>query len=77
MPAVLLREYKFFIARLDEFMKTHKHEFVVIKGHDIFGFFDSYDKALRAGIAHFGATTPFYIEEVKEEEAVHFYHGTV
>ncbi len=75
MATALQQEYDFFLAHLDEFMKTHLNEFVVIKGEQIIGFFDSYEKSLRAGLARFGSQTPFFIEEVKEEEEIHYFHG--
>ena len=75
MGIVLQQEYGFFLARLNEFMKTHLHEFVVIKGEEVIGFFDFYENALPTGLARFGSQTPFFIEEVKEEEAIHYFHG--
>ena len=68
MSIALKQEYKFFISHLAEFSKDHLHQFVVIKGEKIIGFFNSYEKALRDGLSRFGTTTPFFIEEVKNEE---------
>jgi hypothetical protein len=75
MAIALQQEYDFFLAHIDEFMKTHLNEFVIIKGQQVVGFFSSYEKALREGLSRFGATTPFFIEEVKKEEVVHYFHG--
>jgi hypothetical protein len=75
MPVALQREYDFFCAHRKKFMKTHKYKFVVIKGEEVIGFYDCYEKALEAGLARFGATTPFFIEEVKKEEVIYFFHG--
>ena len=75
MPVALEQEYKFFISRLEEFSKAHLNEFVLIKGEQLIGFFGSYEKALREGLARFGTRTPFFIEEVKKEEAIHYFHG--
>ena len=75
MATVLQQEYDFFLAHLEEFMKTHLHEFVVIKGEQVIDFFDSYENALRAGLARFGSQIPFFIEEVKKEEVIHYFHG--
>ena len=75
MSIALQQEYDFFLAHLDEFMKTHLNEFVVIKADHVVGFFSSYEKALRAGLSCFGAATPFFIKEVQEEEEIHYFHG--
>ena len=75
MSIALEQEYKYFLSHLEEFSKDHLNEFVLIKGEDVIGFFDSYEKTLRVGLARFGATALFFIEEVKKEEAIHFYHG--
>ena len=73
MEIALEQEYKFFLSRLKEFSKTHLHKFVLIKGEQVVDFFTSYEQALRAGLARFG-NIPFFIEEVKEEEEVHYFH---
>jgi hypothetical protein len=73
MSIALEQEYKYFLSHLEEFSKTHLNEFVVIKGEQLVGFFNSYEKALRDGLQRFG-NVPFFIEEVKEEEVVHYFH---
>lgn len=73
MAIALEQEYKFFLSHLKEFSKTHLHEFVLIKGEQVVDFFISYEKALREGLSRFG-NVPFFIEEVKEEEEVHYFH---
>jgi len=77
MSIALQQEYDYFLAHLEEYSKTHLNEFVLIKGEKAIGFFDSYEKALRDGLARFGATTPFFIKEVQKEEVIHYYHGIV
>ena len=74
MSIALEQEYKYFLSHLEEFSKTHLHEFVVIKAEQVIGFFDSYEKALRDGLARFGTQIPFFIEEVTEKEEVHYFH---
>ena len=73
MAIALEQEYKFFLSLLEEFSKTHLHQFVLIKGEQTVDFFASYEKALREGLARFG-NVPFFIEEVKKEEEVHYFH---
>ena len=74
MAIALQQEYDFFLAHLNEFMKTHLNEFVVIKGDKVIGFFNSYEKALRDGLQRLG-DVPFFIKEVQEEKEVQFLHG--
>ena len=73
MTIALEQEYKFFLSRLEEFSKTHLHQFVLIKGEQVVDFFTSYEQALREGLARFG-NVPFFIEEVKEKEEVQYFH---
>ena len=74
MAVALQKEYDFFLAHLNEFSEQHLNEFVVIKGEQVVGFFNSYEKALRDGLKQFG-NVPFFIKEVQEEKEVHFFHG--
>ena len=75
MTTALEQEYNFYNSHRDEFAKTHLNEFVLIKGEKVIAFLDSYEKALRDGLARFG-NVPFFIEEVRrEEKAYFFYHG--
>ncbi len=76
MPVVLEQEYNFFHSHLPDFSKTHLHEFVLIKGEQVVDFFSSYEKALRDGLQRFG-NVPFFIEEVREKEEVHYFHHGV
>jgi len=73
MAIALEQEYKYFISHLQDFSKTHLHEFVLIKGEQVVSFFSSYEKALREGLERFGNVS-FFIEEVKEKEEVHYFH---
>ena len=74
MSIALEQEYKYFLSHLNEFSKIHLNEFVLIKGEEVIGFFNSYEKALRDGLKRFG-NVPFFIKEVQEEKEVHFFHG--
>ncbi len=73
MVIALEQEYKLFLSHLEEFSKAHLNEFVLIKGEEVVDFFASYEKALRSGLTRFG-NVPFFIEEVKKEEEVHYFH---
>jgi len=71
MAIALQQKYN---SHLDEFSKTHLNEFVLIKGEQLVGFFNSYEKVLRDGLQRFG-NVPFFIKEVQKEEEVHYFHG--
>ena len=73
MAIALEQEYKFFLSHLEEFSKVHLNEFVLIKGDQVVDFFASYEGALRNGLQRFGDVA-FFIEEVKKEEEVHYFH---
>ena len=71
MPALLEHEYKFYLIHLKEFIPDHLNQFVLIKGSAVVDFFESYEKALQAGLKSFG-NVPFFIKEVRPEEEVCF-----
>lgn len=76
MSIPLEQEYHFFLDHLDEFLRDHLNQFVLIRGKKVIAFFDSYEKALRDGLKRFG-NVPFFIKVVKKEEEVHFFHQGV
>ena len=76
MPAILEKEYKYFLKHLPEFTPEHLNQFVLIKDKEIVGFFDSYEQALTAGLKAFG-NVPFFIKEVREKEEVHIFHQRI
>jgi hypothetical protein len=46
----------------------HEGQFVMIKGTEIVGFFDSFWDAHRAGLDQFGVFSPFFIHQVQTWE---------
>ncbi len=46
----------------------HEGEFVLIKGTEIGGFYDSFWEAHRAGLERFGVFSPFFIHQVQTYE---------
>ena len=73
MSIALEKEYNLFLSHLNEFLPDHLDQFVLIKENDVIGFYESYEKALKEGLQHFG-NVPFFIKEVKKEEEIHFFH---
>ena len=62
---VLQTEYDFFVAMLDEWLTSPAAgKFVLIKEHELIGFFDTKVQALTEGQAHFNSQ-PFFVSQVK------------
>ena len=71
MTARLEQEYNVYLTHLKEFLSVHRNQFVLIKGDSVVNFFESYEKALQAGLKSFG-NVPFFIKEVQPEEEIRF-----
>jgi hypothetical protein len=76
MSVILNKEYKTYLAHLDEFISRHLNQFVLIKDDRIIDFFNSYEQALKAGLKDFG-NVAFFIKEVRKDEEVHFFHQRI
>jgi hypothetical protein len=63
-------ELAFFESHLAEFLEKAKGKFVLIKGEEVVGFFDTDNAAYKAGIERFGVA-PFLIREVLPEEQMY------
>ena len=70
MPDNLLNESKFFRQKVKEWRNTHMGKFVLIKGHDLIGFYQSLDDAFNTGIKNFGVSD-FLVEQILPAEEVH------
>src|SRR5206468_12139711 len=60
---ILRREREFFARRLPSLLQGHSGEYVVIKGHEIIGFYTDPRTAYRAGAAKFGLE-PFFMAQI-------------
>jgi hypothetical protein len=54
---MLDEERRFYAAQADEWAKAYPRKFVVVKGEEVVGFFDTLDEALTAGASKFGLTS--------------------
>ena len=63
-------EIKFYEDKLDELL-AHEGKFVVIKGQDIIGFFESYIDALQVAYGKFHSE-PFLVKKIQAVEQVQF-----
>jgi hypothetical protein len=65
----LQKEYNCYRRHLDEFIKTHPDQYVLIKDAKVVDFFPSYREALKHGLKHFG-NVPFFIKAIEKKEEV-------
>lgn len=64
---VLQKEIAFYNKNKKEYLKTHKDKFLLIKGEELFGAFDSQEEAYKVGVEKFGSEA-FLIKKVADEE---------
>ena len=72
----LQTEMKAFDEQRESLIKAgNSGKFVVIKGKDVFDFFNTYEDALRQGLKKYG-NVPFLVKEIAAFEQVNFFfHG--
>jgi hypothetical protein len=64
------REQSVYEANLSLWLPDHEGQYVLIKGEDIGGFYDSRDEALAAGYSRFGIG-PLFVKRVLPSEPVY------
>jgi hypothetical protein len=69
-PTRLITELQVFEANKQNWLKTRRDKYVVIRGREILDFFSSFHEGYLAGIAKFGANTEFLVKRVLEHEPV-------
>jgi hypothetical protein len=60
---MLEKELKIYEEHLSEWLKTNSEKYVLIKGSDVIGFFNTFNEALEAGTRLFGLQS-FLIRQV-------------
>lgn len=68
MASNLDREWATYVAKLPE-LQIHSGRFVLIRGDEVVGFFDTYPDALKAGYERFGLE-PFLVKQISIVEKV-------
>jgi len=63
----LKAEFAFFEKHLQTWLDQHPEKFVLIKGEEVAGFFDTFEAAYEAGVSRYG-TVPFFIKQVLPED---------
>lgn len=66
----LNREQAVYEANLSRWLSDHEGEYVLIKGDQVHGFYESRDEALTAGYARFGIG-PLFVKQVSPSEPVY------
>jgi hypothetical protein len=64
---MLETELAYYKAHRDEWLKSHRDRFVLVKGEQLIGTFDTQEQALRAGAQRFGLDS-FLIRRVTESD---------
>lgn len=65
--SILKTEEKYFEANKTEYFSKYLDKYVLIKGEELVGVFDTAQSAYEAGLAKFG-NQPMFIKNVKEKE---------
>lgn len=65
----LKQEYAYYKANKEQLLKEHLGSFVLVKGTEIIGFFDSEEKAYKVGLKRFG-NEPFFMTRVTKEDTI-------
>jgi hypothetical protein len=66
----LSAELEFYEAQKSEWLKSHRGEFVVIKGNDLLGFFEDFHSAFSSGAEKYGVGADFLVKRVALHEPV-------
>jgi hypothetical protein len=64
---MLEEERQFYAENLTEWLKSYPGKFVLVKGRELIGTFDTIDEALAAGARQLGLT-PFLVRRVQETQ---------
>jgi hypothetical protein len=57
-------------ANLHKWLKKHDGQHVLIKGHDVIGFYPTRDEALAAGYARLGVV-PVFVKQIAASEPIY------
>jgi hypothetical protein len=69
-PTRLSKEIEYYENRKTEWLKSHRNEFVVIKGSTVLGFFPEFHDAYFAGAEKYEINTDFLVKRVVPREPV-------
>ncbi len=66
----LAAEMSFYETHKGEWLRSHRDQFVVIKGATLLGFFPDFQAGYLAAVAEFGVTTDFLVKRIAKQEPV-------
>ena len=67
----LAAEYRTYEANVAQWAEEHDGDFVLIRGTDVVGFYETNEQALSEGYQRFGIV-PFFVKQVSRQEQAHF-----
>jgi hypothetical protein len=53
-----------------EWLKSHRDQFVVVKGTEVLGFFTNFHEAYYTGVENYGINTDFLVKRIVPQEPV-------
>jgi len=63
----LKTELAYYEKHVQDWMKEHEGKYVLLRGEEVAGFFDTPQAAYEAGVSRYG-TDPFFIRRVTQDE---------
>lgn len=69
-PGRLSAEIEFYETQKTKWLKSHRDDYVVVKGNDVLGFFKNFHEAYFAGYERFGAHVDFLVKRIAPQEPV-------
>ena len=67
----LAEESRTYEANVEQWAEEHAGEFVLIRGTEVVGFFETNEQALSEGYSRFGVA-PFFVKQVSPRGQAHF-----
>jgi hypothetical protein len=67
-PTRLGVEADVYEANKSKWLESHRDEFVVVKGKEVFGFYTTFHEAYSAGAARYGTDVDFLVKRVVPQE---------
>lgn len=63
-------ELKLFATNKEAWLATHDGRFVLLKGSEVIGFFESFEQATQVGLNKYGPSTSFFVKQILKDDSV-------
>lgn len=73
MPERLKTELETFELHKQELLAAHHGKFVLIRGAEIVGIWDTYEDALKSGYEKYGISEPFLVTRISGIEGIQYF----